>query len=81
MIDFSSSCLDHWMEEVDQSLGVCVFQVLAVGICKEPGDGLDEFGRHFQLLLWVDFEFEPAHTFEQVFDFRFSLFRWGCSIS
>jgi hypothetical protein len=43
MIDFSSSCLDYWMEEVDQSLGVCVFQVLAVGICKESSDGLDEF--------------------------------------
>jgi len=62
MIDFSSSCLDDRMKEVNQSLGVGVLEILAVGICKEPGNGLDELGRHFQFFLWVDFEFEPSHT-------------------
>ena len=44
MVDLCCSSLDDRVEEVDQSLGVSVFQVLAMGVCEEPGDGLDELG-------------------------------------
>jgi hypothetical protein len=44
MIDFCSSCFNYRVEEVNESFGVCVLEVLSVGICKEASDGLDEFG-------------------------------------
>ena len=81
MIDLCSSCLDDGMKEVYQRFGVGVLQILAVGVCKESSDGLDEFGRHFQFFLRVDFEFQSSHTLEQVLDLRFGLFSRGRSIS
>ena len=64
MVHLCSSCLNYGMKEVYESLGVGVFQILAVGVCKESSDGLDEFGRHFQFFLWVYFEFQSSHAFQ-----------------
>jgi hypothetical protein len=64
MIDLGRRCLDDRVKEVDQGLGIGVFEILSMCIGKEASDGLNEFRRHFQLFLGVDFEFEPPHTLE-----------------
>jgi hypothetical protein len=46
MVDFGSSCFNDRMKEMNQSFGISVFEVLAVGMDEKAGNGLDEFGRH-----------------------------------
>ena len=64
MVDFGSSGLDDGMQEVDQSFGIGVFEILSVAVDEKASNSLNEFRRHLEFLLRVDLEFESSHTFE-----------------